>query len=72
MFYFVIYPLVKTQNKSKYKSYLIQNIGMSCLECTSLVVSYHTIYDVKTDAASFKVVSTAILLNPSSFLIYTL
>lgn len=36
MFYFVIYPLVKIQNKSKYKSYLIQNFGTTCLECTSL------------------------------------
>lgn len=36
MFYFVIYPLVKIHNKSKYKSYLIQNTGMSHLECTSL------------------------------------
>lgn len=66
----------KIHNKSKYKSYFIMSYSKHWHACSvtnlTVVVSCHTIYNVSTYAVGFKVVSTAILLNPYSFLIYTM
>lgn len=74
---FVIYPLVKgNHKKSEYKSCFM----MSYSKCRhtfsvanlSVVVFCHIIYNGNRYSAGFRAVSTAILLNPCSFLIYTM